>query len=253
MRTLAILTALMFLAACENETAGPVDPNKLPPLSGQEQVLLTAAEANLRQGNVARAEKNYLSAVSVSKGRIESHLLLAQFYLDQKQPEKAADIVKRGAVYQPEHPRLAYIEGKIALQQNQPEAALAAFEHGLKNQPSDGDLLSGAGVANDMLRRHAAAQVLYLRALGLNPEGDTGALRANLSMSYILSGKSQEAVNLLTKKPVPDVSITERHNLALAYGVLGQHDKARALLKGEMTEEARLQSIARVKSYVAGK
>jgi Flp pilus assembly protein TadD len=250
MRAWMVITALMLLSACEPETVGQVDPNKLPPLSGQEQVLLTAAEVNLRQGNLPQAEKNYLSAVSVSKGRIEAHLLLAKLYLDQKQYEKSAAIVKRGQAYQPNNAPLAYLEGKIAMQQNQPEAALQAFERGLKQAPSDIDLLSGAGVANDMLRRHAAAQVLYLRALALNAEADGGAVRTNLSMSYILSGKPREAIKLLEKIATkPDADATQRHNLALAYGLLNYHTKARNLLKGELSEEARMQSIERVKAY----
>jgi hypothetical protein len=70
-------------------------------------------------------------------------------------------------------------------------------------------------------------------------------------MSYLLSGQPQKAVDTLKPEAKkPDASSVTRHNLALAYGLLGRTGEAKKLLDGEIDEETRLLSVARLKEYI---
>src|SRR6185295_17616780 len=74
--------------------------------------------------------------------------------------------------------------------------------------------------------------------------------RTNLGMSYLLGGDAKKAASALGQDVKPaEMSQVARHNLALAYGILGRDKDAKALVKGEMDEEARLLAITRLKKY----
>ncbi|MFM9890928.1 MAG: tetratricopeptide repeat protein [Rickettsiales bacterium] len=254
MRFLSLMTVLALLASCDfpstGETKTAVDPNHLPPLTGREQSLLVGAQGALAQGNVDAAERDYLTAVGASTGHVEAHLALARLYATQNQLEKQREVLLKALGLQPNHPELNYRLGKLELAQDNYAQALEAFKRGIVGEPNNIDLLSGAGVASDMLGDHAQAQRYYTRAIAQNPGADLSGARTNLGMSYLLSEEPKRAVDVLkdeAKKPV--ASETTRHNLALAYGVLGRNTEAKALVKGELDEETRLLSVARLREY----
>lgn len=253
MKRYRTLCAALMLMACEPAAPeGPVDVRTLPPLSGQEMALLTAADAAAQKGDNAQAERNYLDAVAKSKGRVEAHLALANFYAKTGEVEKAQAVLERAHRLQPQQPRVAYLLGKMYLTENRIREALDVFDGALAKHPADLDLLTAAGIANDMISKHAAAQSLYLRGQSLNPNADLTVLRTNLAMSYILSGQPRIAVDLLKADAAkPDASAVTRHNLALAYGVLGRDAEARTLLKGELSEAERKANVQRIKDYIA--
>lgn len=253
MRRCYLLPFLLVLAACSfGGDQQPVDISKLPPLTGQERALLIAADAAAIGGDTASAERNYLSAIAQSKGHIVAHQSLARLYMSQNQPEKAEDILKKAAALQPNDVETNHLLGKIALNDNRPAEALERFNAGLKADPTNPDMLSGAGIANDLMHRHDAAQVIYLRALSLRPNEDMSMVRTNLAMSYLLDDQPKKAVELLKAEvKKPNAPAAMRHNLALAYGVLGKHVEARTLLKKEISEEERLQSLKRLEQHIA--
>lgn len=247
-----VLGALMLLAACDGGAPGPAEGSALQPLSVREQAILTGAESALRQGDLAVAERDYLSAVAASNGHIEGHLGLARLYAITHQTQKQRDILARAAELQPNNPTVNYLLGKLELADGDQEAALGLFNKGLKTAPDDLDLLNASGIANDMLGRHLVAQSLYQRAAQANPRGNLVGVHTNLAMSYLFTNQPKQAVALLkpeVKKPRA-ASVT-RQNLALAYGLMGEHAKARALLKGEVSESARMAALERLKAYIA--
>lgn len=247
------LMMVLALTACEPAgVKGPVDVSTLPPLSGQEMALITAGDAAADRGNNGQAEQNYVDAVARSKGRVEAHLALANFYAKTGELAKAQAILERANGLQPQHPRVAYLLGKMYLTENRIEDGLRVFDTALATYPADLDLLVAAGIANDMIPKHATAQALYQRAQAMNAKSDLTVLRTNLAMSYILTGKSSMAVDLLKADAAkPDASAVTRHNLALAYGVLGRDGEARKVLKNELSEAERKANVQRIKDYVA--
>lgn len=248
------LFALLVITACAAAQHGPVDVSTLPPLSAQEQALLTTADVAANNHQNAQAEQNYMQAVALSKGHVEAHLALADFYLKNNQPAKAREVLVRAVQFQPQHVGVNYTLGKLYVQDGNATEALAAFNRGLEAQPNSLDLLSGAGIAHDMLRQHPAAQRAYNQAMAANPTSDLSMVKTNLAMSYLLDNQPQKAVDLLkTEMGKPGTSPVTRHNLALAYGMLGRHTEAKKILAGDLTEPERQASLKRLAQYIAGR
>ena len=256
MQRLPVLLALFMFAACDMisgpETIQPVDVTNLAPLSGKEQALLAAGEGAERSGDPISAERDYAEAAAQSHGHIEAHLALANLYQSQNQLGKAGAVLERAQAYQPDHPRVNYLLGKLAIADNKPDEALTFFDRGLRSNPDDIDLLNGAGVTHDMLQQTTQAQALYKRAITLSTPSDAATTRTNLAMSYLLSNQPKKAAALLkpdAKKP--EASPVTRANLALAYGLLGKTIEAKALTSGDMTEEERQLALKRLQLYIA--
>lgn len=254
MRFLSLMAVMALLASCDLVEAGDkktaVDPQHLPPLTGREQSLIVGAQGAMAQGNIDAAERDYLTAIAASTGHVEAHLALAGLYAGQNQTGKQREVLLKALELQPNHPEVNYRLGKLELAADNYSEALDAFKHGLIGEPGNLDLLSAAGVASDMLGDHVQAQRYYTRAIAQNAGADLSGVRTNLGMSYLLSEEPKQAVEVLkdeAKKPV--ASETTRHNLALAYGVLGRNTEAKALVKGELDEETRLLAVARLREY----
>lgn len=254
MRRLAAFAVIFLLAACGDSTpeVTAVDTSKLPPMSARERALLISAENALRQNNLEVAERDYRGAVADSKGHVDAHVGLAQVYNRMKQQGKAKDILEQAQKLQPNNPGVNYLLGKNELNAGNYSAALAAFQRGLINAPNDLDLNNGAGVAHDMLGEHRAAQAIYTPAISRNKGRNLSAIRTNLGMSYLLTNEPKKALPILQSEAKnPNASLTTRHNLALAYGLLGRTSEARAALKGDGDEPTRVTTLERLKAYLA--
>ncbi len=252
MRYLAILAVSLMLAACDappEGVHGPVDADHLPPMSSKEQALVFGADGAMQQGNSEAAERDYLTAAGISSGHIEAHIALARLYDKQKEFDKEREILNRALELQPNNALANYMLGKIDLNDNQYNDAIAHFDRGLKQHPGDLDLNTGKAVASDMLGNHKAAQALYNQAMHMNPDANLATLRTNLAMSYLLDEQPKKAVEILQPEVRKGTSIVARDNLALAYGTLGRNADARKLLNGEMDEETRLLTVARLREY----
>lgn len=108
-----------------------------------------------------------------------------------------------------------YTLGKYYFWQNRYAQARDAFEHALKLQPGNVDVLNGLGSVYDQLGQFEAAQRSYRLALDKAPEA--AYIWANLGYSLLLQGRAVTAAALLEKAVAldPANAIAQRH-LALA-------------------------------------
>lgn len=221
-------------------------------LSSREQALIFAADGAAQHGDITAAERDYRSAMALSKGRIDAHLALAQLYIHNRDYEKTRDVLQQALELQFEDPLANYLMGKLSIDTGEYEKAGEAFQRGLITKPGDLDLSIGLAVSKDMRGLHDEAQKIYQRALEQNANADLTNLRTDLAMSYLLSNQAQRAIELLKEDAdKPNVSSVTRHNLALAYGLVGRDSEAKQLLHGEVSEETRLQGLQRLKSYLS--
>lgn len=254
MRLLPALMLACTLAGCSLSDSGKktaVDTASLGPLTSREQALIYGADGAFQQGNYAAAERDYLTAVEASTGRVDAHLALARMYDKQGQREQEQVILTRALELQPNHPLANYMLGKLYLETNDFADARSAFQRGRQSRPDDLDLSIGEAVTQDMLGNHRDAQRIYSRIISTNPQAKLENVRINLGMSYLLSGDAEKAVEILkvdAKKP--GASAVARHNLALAYGLLGRNTDAKTVLNGDMDEETRLLALGRLKEYL---
>lgn len=250
----ALLFALAVTGCDLADTTSPqaVDASTIAPMTGRERSLMFAADGAVQQGNYAAAERDYLTAIAESKGHIDAHIALARLYEKQQQFAKELPILERARELQPNEPLVNYMLGKIHLDAFRFNEARDAFQRGLKLRPDDIDLGVGEAVSNDMLGKHVAAQMAYVRVMKMNQTANLSNVRTNLAMSFLLSNEPKKAIELLKEEvKKPNASPVTRHNMALAYGLLGRNAEAKKILRGDIDEDTRQLALARLKEYVS--
>jgi Flp pilus assembly protein TadD len=122
---------------------------------------------------------------------------------------------------------------RVAIQTRRFDDAIATYRKALAIEPNQPLVEAGLGAALDMKGDHAGAQTWLRGALQANP-GDPG-LSINLGLSLVMSGHPQEGANvLLDVTRFPAAPPQAFHDLALAYGLLGDKDAAAKILSRDL-------------------
>ncbi|MFO1242469.1 MAG: tetratricopeptide repeat protein [Rickettsiales bacterium] len=242
----ASVIVLLALSSCAQ---GPVPEAPKTPISEKETNFLRLGRNVEKGGDVNSAIDLYKQAIEVSKGGVEGHLALSRVYLEQGHRTQAKDVLLQAKKLQPNNPEVNLRLGKIAINRNEPKDALGYFEAGLKDLSGNVDLLNGKGIALDMLGRHEEAQIEYRQALS-DGNGNFPFVENNLAMSCIMTGKYNEAIDVLQGIKNVEDSPVMRQNLALAYGLKGDMDKAREWGGKDLNEREMNENIAFYQSYV---
>lgn len=123
--------------------------------------------------------------------------------------------------------------GRIRLASD-PAAAEALFLEVLQHEPRNTTALNDLGVARDLQRRHADAQVAYRQALGIDPQ--LSAAQVNLALSMAMAGASGDAVRML--RPIasdPTASRKLRHDFAAVLTMAGDRGQAERILSSDLS------------------
>jgi len=253
MTRLLCSVSLLALVACGDVTTtakGPVDPATLGPLPARELLAIESGNSAIREGDHHQAETSYRKAVALSKGHVEAHVMLARLLYSQQRTTEAQNIVQEGLSWQPEQPDLNLMLGKHLLSQGHYTEAQRVFENGLILAPRNIDLLTGKGITMDMQGDHIGAQLAYNEASTFNTQTDASFVKNNLGLSYLFDNKPKQAVELLEPLVIAEgASAVTKHNLALAYGLLGEDAKAKKLLGDTYDEDAQKEAVANLKRY----
>ncbi len=119
-------------------------------------------------------------------------------------------------------------EGRIA-------EAVAALDGALATRPEDPATLADKGVALDLQAQHAAAQVLYRRALRAAPNDP--AICNDLALSLLLQGRIHEGIAVLAPlEDAPSLPVRARATLALLYALDGQGERSRSVLGHDLPD-----------------
>lgn len=245
-RTLPML-ALMTISAC----ASPPGPESKEPaaLTEKENNLLQLGLKVEKGGDTESAIGFYKKAMERSDGKVDGHLALSRVYIDQGKYLQAEEVLEKAKAVQSNNAEVNLRLGKIAIRRQQPSRAIAFFEDGLKELPGNVDLLNGKGVALDMMARHEEAQLQYRQALA-GAKTQYPFVENNLAMSYIITGKYDEAIEVLHGITEVESSPVMRQNLALAYGLKGDMAKAREWGGRDLSEQEMNDNIAFYQNYV---
>ena len=224
LRTVSML-ALLALSACAQPADDPNSKDPAP-LTEKESNLLQLGLKVEKGGDVESAIGFYKKAMEKSDGNVDGHLALSRVYIDQGKYVQAEEVRQKAKAVQPNNAEVNLRLGKIAIRRQEPKQAMMFFEDGLKELPGNVDLLNGKGVALDMTARHEEAQLQYRQALA-GAKTQYPFVDNNLAMSYIMTGKYDEAIDVL--QGIADVATSPvmRQNLALAYGLKGDMAKAK--------------------------
>ncbi len=128
----------------------------------------------------------------------------------------------------PQDYRMWFLLGYAARLAGRMQLAAEAYQHGLGENPSSIDGLSGLAQTYAKMGRIDDAKQLLTRVIAADPRRVTEVL--SLAELYLQSGDPQRAVDLLGRAESSHPSSRSELLLALAYTRLGQPDKAKVFL-----------------------
>ncbi|MGO1118273.1 tetratricopeptide repeat protein [Rhodovibrionaceae bacterium A322] len=232
-----VALATLLLAGCASS-----DPTESASKSEGDQAeqlksSLKIAAATHESGDLEAAQRLYSRLIKAFPGDVEPRLGKAGSQFDAGLFTDAKASYEEALELEPGNIEARIGLGRTLLALGKKEAALAFFSGVHREQPENYWGLNGSAVALDMLGRHAEAQGIYQMALRTFPGNQM--LLSNQALSYSLSNQPQRAVGILTSLgPAADLPPRIRQNLALAYGLTGNEDKAAETSRMDLEEGA---------------
>ena len=190
---------------------------------GRSSVMMRIAKKARRSGNSEAAIKFYERAITIDSSNTEALLGIAEAYIDLNLLDAAAEYIKKAVAKGGDVSRAAYLRGKIyLLSGNYAEAEKELLKS------STVDAMNALGAIYDGRGEHQKAQKLYQQVIAIS-QNYTDAYN-NMGLSLMLCGKYKEAVHYLENAcSLPDANVAFRSNLAVAYGLNGDVEKAKSV------------------------
>ena len=221
---LAVLAAL-FLAAC---SAGASDQGP-PRVQVTSESLSKAAVDTMKAGDLASAALLYQRAEELDPKSIEPPLQLGNIWAQLGSPRQAIGAYQRALAIEPRNAEAMRGLGNAQLQIGDAPAAISTLQAAGSIKP-DWRVQNSLDVAYDLSGDFAQAQAAYRQGLQMAP-GNL-QLTGNLGLSLALSGNFDESLPMLEKAASdPQATPRIRQNLALAYGLAGNDQKAAEIAK----------------------
>ncbi|MCC7260765.1 MAG: tetratricopeptide repeat protein [Alphaproteobacteria bacterium] len=254
MHTRRLIAACVLGAAALTACA----PAQLPPAQGttaggvasKKESVVRIARASAAAGDLGTAVNLYRQALAQDGNDLPLRMELASVLMKAGQAREARDILEEAETQAPDNPDILENLAEAYIYVGNSDEAVKLAESAMKKAPR-AKLFGIKGVALDMQDEHDAAQEAYREGLKQFPKDDM--LQTNLGMSLILQGHYDEAIKVLLEVAEGRTSFPKaRQNLALAYGLKGQWDKAYALGLQDLTKEQAKENIEFYKQFVLG-
>ncbi len=236
MKKLLLLSCLgVFLYGC----SGPEN-------NGIDRVLRLASRAR-STGNPEAAVKFYNQAKLIDENDSRVYLGLSEIYIDMKLLDAALEYLKIAENKSVNPNKVCYLRGKIYLLLNKVDLAEAEFK---KSQSTD--CLNALGAIYDGKEEHEKAQHLYKIVISKEPNYIDAY--NNLGLSLLLCEKYKDAIFYLEGAcALPNANAVYRSNLALAYGMYGNIEKAKEIYSQDFEGDELNEKIAYIEDVVAAK
>lgn len=198
----------------------------------------------IRMGNATLAGGDPVTAIALFERALQgqpdnydAQLGLAAAQLRADRSDTAQLSYDKAAALRPDAVEPPLALGRIALRQRRlTEAETRYTQAKALAAPDDTRPLVGLGATFDLAGKRAEAQRCYRQALAIRPDDDASN---NLALSLALGGNPREAVGILIDiVQKPGAPPQTRHNLALAYGLMGNMAAAENVLAGSLPPEA---------------
>ncbi len=224
----AIVFSGLLLSACALPRTAPIEKGTLSHASDQR-----LADSALDGGNPDIAISLYKKILMRTPGDQHALLGLANALFQVNNLEQARQVFLQIESLAPGQLDAELGLARIAVRQRQFAGAISRYQAILQRMPDSLPATAGLGVAYDLQGSHTLAQATYRQALPGHP--DELGPRNDLGLSLILSLDLRQAIaELLKIVDNPAAPVQARHNLALAYGLLGNQSAAERALAGEL-------------------
>lgn len=121
------------------------------------------------RGRLDEAQVHFTAVLALRPDSVEAHLNLASLEMRLKNWVAAAAFLERARRLDADNPDVWYEAGRLALQQEQFDAAEARFSQALQRRPRHAGALAGMGVVQYRRGRHDAARGELEQAVALDP------------------------------------------------------------------------------------
>lgn len=211
-------------------------PAQAPPVVAPPTLLEQAHHARAA-GDVVEAVALYRAVLADEPDALDALLGLSHALIESGKVEEAAPIAAELAKKHPRNDRILALLARTSLAEGDLTGAATHIFVASARSPQERDVQMVRGMFEDLRGDHAAAQRQYQAAL----RGDALdiAVYNNMAVSQIAAGDFNSALATLlplTNGPVPGRP-TIRHNLALAYGLMGREADARTLLAIDLSPQ----------------
>ena len=194
---------------------------------------LRVAEAAEQSGNTDTAASMYAAAAEAAPEDMAVQVRAATGLARSGKWNPARDLLVTRLKTHPRDPDLLRALASIYVMVGQPGFAIARFNDVLAVVPADVDAMVGKAVALDLESRHADAQLLYRKALAVQP--NDAVISNDLAISLMMSGHMREAQSVLEPfAEADDVPERLKVNLGIIYAANGEADRAHELLDGHI-------------------
>lgn len=239
LRALLLASVAFGLPACVADThlepsARAAANSTGEPPGSPSSTLLRVARATRDNGDLASAVTIYKRVHELSPMRADILVEMGQALSALGAHNEAANVFREALKLQVDNVDALRGLGNNLLAMNQPQLALEQFVAALAIQ-EDPRVYNGMGVVHDMIGSHDTAQDNYRSGLNISPNDVN--LRNNLALSLALTGKFDEATQILGKLiREPGTLPRHRQNLALIYGLAGRPSEAAGVARLDFDE-----------------
>ncbi len=219
-----------MLAACSNKESGRGYSN-----SSSASSMIRIAKKARKTGNPEAAISFYNKALEIDHNNAEAYLGLAEAYIDTNLLDAAVEYIKKAEGKECDKKYSSYLRGKILLLSGDSKGAEKQF---LSSKSVDS--INALGAIYDESGDHKKAQSMYKQVITMDPTYIDAY--NNMGLSLLLCERYREAIFYLENScSLPEANVTYRSNLALAYGLSGNIQKAKTIyaqdFEGEELEE----------------
>ena len=215
--------------------------------------LLKIADRMRLEGNEKTAHSFYAQVLEKDPKNKRTHIALGQMLRKNKEYDQALKQFQIALLHHPESQQARGEIVKTYITLNQGEMAALEARSLIKNNQKNPAFHNLLGVALDLQEKHLEAQDAYGRSLELQP--DQLRVQSNLGLSLAFSGQYSDAISLLERVVRSGSALAkDRHNLAVAYGLSGDLEKAEAIFRvdlGEDVAQKNTQYLAALKTIKA--
>ena len=244
-----VMACALGLSGCTKSQLPPLRADlplasgaQLSPDESRRLENLPAAEV-LQRGKLALASGDYrLAAVYFSTvlnkepKSVPARLGLGQAALAAGDLGTARTLIDEVLVVEPDSVPALTVRGRILSASGQLDGAIADFSRALKKEPDNTAVLAELAMTFDRIpARVREAEGLYRKVLELSP--DSAAARNNLGFNFLLQGRVEEAVTILSGALALDTKNPRiLANLATAYLLKGDKGKALQIFRQTVGE-----------------
>lgn len=210
---------------------------------GEKNLFIKIADESLALGNSDAAINFYDKAIADDPKNIHARSGRVEALINIGKLDMATQDINIGLKINPKCESLIYSKGKIYLLRGNVNQACKIFQ----SLPKNFKALNALGTIYDAERDHKTAQEYYKKAIEINDQ--YADAYSNLGLSIVLSGGDMvEGIEYLERSmTLPGASQMQKNNLALAYGLNEDYQKALSIYEETMPPSEAAEKVSRLK------